>query len=199
MDRQLAAAAVLVNGGIHANTMQFDQATLNAITAIQPQTVAAKIPPGLPPELERRVLLVQSELVSRRAAFQAVLPDGTTDKTHVMSCLANGATAAARFASDLAAAQSLAAQTAPVAVPPPNSRTAADLAITLRYIDGVNTCCDSCGGVLLTQLPRISWVPTQGWDGTMTFGAPSSAATPGLAFRAHYVPATGWSVELRAG
>ena len=119
MDRQLAAAAVLVNGGIHTSTMQFDQATLDAITAIQPRTLAAKIPPGLPPELERRILLVQSELVSRRAAFNEVLR-GTAGNAYVVRCLANGAPAAARFASDLAAGRSLAAQTPPVAAQPQN-------------------------------------------------------------------------------
>ncbi len=172
MDRQLAAAAVLVNGGIHAGTMQFDQATLAAITAIQPRTLGAKIPPGLPPELERRVLLMDSELVSRRAAFNEVLR-GTAGSAYVVRCLANGAPAAARFASDLAAARSLATQTPPVAAQPHDSRAAADLAITLQYIEGVNTCCGSCGGVLLTQLPRISWAPTQGWDGTITVAVPS--------------------------
>jgi hypothetical protein len=198
MDRQLAVTAVLINGGIRANTMKFDQATLNAIAAIQPAMLGAKIPAGLPPELERRVLLVQSELVSRRAAFNYVTREAT-DHPFVVRCLAQGAPAAARFTGDLAAARSLAAETQPITIAAPNSRAAADLAVTLQYIKGANTCCGSCGGVILTQLPRISWASTQGRDGTITVTLPSTTLTDAIPFTAHYLPGTGWSIQLQAG
>lgn len=198
MDRQLAAAAVMINGGIHANTMNFDQATLDAIAAIKPATLAATIPAGLPPELERRILLVQSELVSRRAAFNYVTR-AETDHPYVVRCLAQGAPSAARFARDLAAARSLAAGTPQITVAAPNSRPAAELAVALQYINGANTCCGSCGGVILTELPRISWAPTRRQDGTITVTLPSTTGTETIPFTAHYVPGTGWSVQLRAG
>ena len=198
MDRQLTAAAALINGGIHGNTMNFDQATVDALAAIEPATLAAKIPAGLPPELERRVLLVQSELVSRRAAFNNVTR-AETDHPYVLRCLSQGAPAAARFAGDLAAARSLAARTPPITNAAPNSRSAADLAVALQYIKSANTCCGSCGGVILTQLPRISWATTHGRDGTITVTVPSTTLSETIPFTAHFVPGSGWSIQLQAG
>jgi hypothetical protein len=198
MDRQLTAAAVLINGGIHPNTMNFDQATLDAIAAIRPGTLAANFPAGLSPELERRVLLVQSEIVSRRTAFNLVTR-AETDHPCVLGCLAQGAPAAARLAGDLAAARSLAAGTPPITIAAPNLRAAAELAVALRYIESANTCSGSCGGGILTQLPRISWAPMHGQHGTITVAVPSTTLTDTILFTAHYVPGTGWSIQLQAG
>jgi hypothetical protein len=203
LSQQLAAAAVLINSGIHANTMSFDQTTLDAITAIDPSSAAKQIPAGIPPDLLRAVLRVQSELVSRRAAFNTVTSH-PTDRPYVLSCLANGAPAAARFAGDLAAARSLAARTPPIAVAGPTSRPAADLAIYLQYFEGVNMCCGSCGGVIATELPVISWVPPtgrtwappHGWNGTLK-ATPTSTET--LPFSAQYLSGKGWSVQFAAG
>jgi hypothetical protein len=194
----LAAAARKINGGVAPDRLSFDQATVDAVAAADPTPAAALIPAGLPPELLRAVLVVQSELVSRFAAMRFVYvgtyPTHQPEADQALECLANGAHPAARFATDLATAHSKAAALPPVTPVPPDSRAAAELAIRLADIGLRNHGCMNCGGFVVTEPAPIVWSPQPSflgdrpWDGTIG----------GVRFRATYTAGSGWNVELNA-
>jgi hypothetical protein len=197
IDQKLHAAALLINGGIGMTSVQFNQATVDAVAAADPAPSAAAIPAGMTPDLLRAVILVQSDLASRWYAFDPVLrgPEGppAQERTRVLTCLANGARAAGRFDADLAAARALAAVSAPVRIARPASHAAAEVAIRLAFVDEANAGCDSCGGSVAAEPPAIVWRqianPYSGhWDGT----------AGRIPFRASYRPGRGWKVELNA-
>lgn len=201
-DAQLRHAAALVNEGIGASSMSFSPATLAAVKALDPAPVARAIPAGLPPELLRRVVLAYSDLESRTASLRGILQSGyasgrlpisSQDGSYIQRCLGNGAPAAARFAADLAAVRSLAEATPPVTVAAPDSRAAAEVAVQITFINVGNSGCDSCGGGVLTTLPRIVWQRQYEPEGRYSDGTVN-----GLRFNASYHPGTGWQVQLWA-
>ncbi|HUY21129.1 MAG TPA: hypothetical protein VMV22_02190 [Acidimicrobiales bacterium] len=204
LDRAVAAAADLVNGGIGTTVLHADRATVAAVEALDPATVAATIPVGLSPALLRAVLLVDSDLVSRTASLhgftrvftgdQDTFPvpqpgQPETEMTMALACLRNGATAAARFSTDLAAVRALASAAPPVVTAAPASRSAEELAALLDYVGLANTGCASCGGTRLTELPAIRWETGPG---------AVVGSIGGIAFEARYTAATGWTVLLHA-
>lgn len=210
VDARIKSAAALVNGGIRPGEIIVDQATIDAVKAIDEKEAAMAIPAGLPPDLLLKVLVVQSDLDSRSAALNAVdrvdpgieVTPGTYPNTgqngrYVLPCLKNGTQAAAQFASDVAAAHAVATSTSSIEVAAPGSRAAGELAIRLTNIQEMNYGCMSCGGQRLSTLAPITWHQTPGpslnppgppWDGNLG----------GLLFHATYTPGKGWSVELNA-
>ena len=193
VDARLAKAAAEVNRGITATTVAVGQAARDAIVAADPAPARDAIPAGLPPDLERAVLVVYSDLVSRRSAFNGVLRD---DTTIAIDCLRNGARAAARFPADLAAARVKAAGLAPVGPVAPDSRAAEVLAVRFAWISGANNGCASCGGMVITELPAVTVYPgpvtPPGWDRSF------DGEVARVYFTAGFVPGSGWSVQINA-
>jgi hypothetical protein len=211
-DAQLRAAARLINAGIGSTAIILTHQTKAAVDAIDPAVLARTIPAGLDPAVELAVLLVYSELDSRRQAMNRVsewaLTPGTTvlPKTQfgggidLLGCLANGAPAAARFSADLAKARVLATQTTPAPPTSPQSRTAADLAVRIALAHGANRGCASCGGQIVTTLEPVAWQPVTvagiHWDGVI--GATSNQPNSGIRFQARYSSGKGWQIQLNA-
>lgn len=195
--RKLAAAAIKINGGISTSHLSFDQATVDAVTAADPTPAGALIPPGLDPVLLRAVLLIQNALVSRHSAMRRIrvgtFPTNEYEAQDALLCLGNGATPAAKFPADLAAAKALAASAPPLTPVASDSRAAAELAIRLDDIGLRNQGCDTCGGAVFTDLLPIVWaqqpsaIGERPWDGTIG----------DIPFRATH-GAEGWHIELNA-
>jgi len=72
VNARLKAAAVAVNRVINGDKIVLDQSAQDAITSADPTEAKDAIPAGLPPTLERPVLVVYNDLVSRRSAFNGV-------------------------------------------------------------------------------------------------------------------------------
>jgi hypothetical protein len=206
-DRQLRAAAVLVNRDIGSQHIIVDPATVAAIKAVDTQAVVQAIPGGLPPALLRSTLQVYAGLSSRRAAFNRVVsaapqsPLPRTEANDLIACLGNGAPAA-RFGSDLAAVRRLAGSSAPVKVAPVRSRLTAEVAIRAAYLHGWNNAADGCGGYVPRPivLYPIQWkriVLNDGGSGSVWDGAIAVPTSP-LPFIARYRGGHGWAVTLAA-
>jgi hypothetical protein len=199
-DARLKYAAALVDSGIGSTAMSFPPATLAALDQLDTTAAARAIPGGMPAGLLRRVLLVYSDLESRTCAFNGILrqphnavPVNSEEGREILGCLRNGTPAATRFGADLAAAQSLARSTEPLAVAAPDSRAAAEVAIRVAAINGMNWGCDSCGGYVSTSLWPISWQPA--YD---PVSGRSDGTINGIRFRVDYQAGRGWQVVLWA-
>jgi hypothetical protein len=201
-DSRLHHAAALVNGDIGATSMQFTPATLAAVRALDNASVARTVPAGLPAGLLRGVLVVYGDLASRTAAFGGVevygssgreLPIGGPDANAVLRGLGNGAAAAARFTSDLAAARTLAQQTPLVTIAAPDSRAAAELALRLHSIDLRNDCSETFGGWAPTDLETIIWQ-----SGTGQHSGHYAGTIGGIRFQATYAARYGWQIIIYA-
>ena len=103
------------------------------------------IPAGFSPDLERAVLAVYADLDSRIASLRGGADWAVDDPQYALECLDFGAQSFARFPSDLAIAQSLAAQEPPPAAAA-DSVAAGVLAVRLDWIHGLNWGCAGCGG-----------------------------------------------------
>lgn len=202
LDQQLKTAAAAIN----ANGPPWKRITAEVAGTVQaadPGPASRAIPAGLPHDLQQSVILVLSDLTSRRLAMQSftavgpVFSDGT-DVAHrtteqLLDELANGHAAAARFDGDLAAARARAADTAPIAAVPSRSRLTAEVLVLVKYVHLVNAGCDARGGVVLPTLPEVVWrsVPH----------LPEAEGTVGphrLAFNADLRPNGTWDVYLLA-
>lgn len=201
-DGQLRHAAALVNGDIGATSMRFTPATLAAIRGLGNAPATRAIPAGLPTELLREVLVVYGDLASRTGAFGGVrvygssgreLPTGGQDAKEVLRGLHNGAPAAARFNADLAAVHTLAQQTPPVNIAPPDSRAAAELALRLDSINKRNSCSDDFGGWAPSTLEPVIWQPSTDQHFSHYAGTIS-----GIRFQADYTAGHGWEIIIYA-
>jgi hypothetical protein len=212
LDSRLKAAAVAVNATIGTTQVVRSQAALDAIAVADPSPAARLIPAGLTSDVMLPVLTVQSDLDSRFYAFRGysqafyaggpnaiprTTPPSTsmTSSDYLLLCLGSGSQAAASFSADLAAAKKAAAHAPPATAVDPSSHTAADLAIWLHVISGMNAGCENCGGARFTTLEPITWhyvAPlTPGgnpWDGDVK----------GLLFTAHYSASQGWTIQTNA-
>jgi hypothetical protein len=184
-----AAAAINAAGPPWA-TISADVA--DAVGAADPDTVAATIPAGLPPDLLQSVILVYSDLVSRRAAMQSFAFAGPSvvDEAGLRAELSNGHEAATRFDTDLAAARALAAAAPPVTVAPPDSREAAEALLLVNYVGSRNSGCDGRGGAIVTELPVVTWDSDTGG----TLGTPPDT----VGFQATVGPDGSYDVEILA-
>jgi hypothetical protein len=206
--RLLQTAANKVNGDIRAGSLAVSPATAAAVAAADPTSIGATIPAGVPEGLLQQVMLVQSDLMSRWASlhgYARLAPSGSTttiprsDPSAQMAlrCLANGGAAATSFSGNLAAARSAAATSPPVTVAAPDSRDAANVAILLQELSGLNLGCASCGGERYTTLPTITWYPARVPAGA-THPGPVDGTVNNTEFMADYVPGTGWQILLYA-
>lgn len=202
VDSRIQAAALAINGGVHADQIVFTSATERAIEAADPATVAAAIPPGLPPALLHPILVVYNDLVSRRAAFREVsagsLTPDSVNYQRIKTCLANGAPAAARYAADVTSARSAAAALPAFTTAAPASRAAGELTILEQYVVGLNYAGAGCGGAVFKDEPAITWftppTPFPWGPGILADGRLGDY----LYFSAKYVPGTGWRVTMFA-
>lgn len=189
MDGQLQAAAGLINGSGPQWTAVTDEVAA-AVEAADLTPVAEAIPPGLPDDLLGPVVLAYSDLASRRAAMTSFASAGPVgpEGSDLLAELGNGHAAAERFDADLAAVRSRAAASPPVAVAGPTTRAAAELLLLVQYVDEANMGCDSRGGVVVTELPPITW---SGDDG-------GTIGSPPIRFQAALGASGGWTVQLIA-
>ena len=200
VDARLRVAADRINAAITPDQIRLDPATVAAVTAADRNQAAAAIPPGLPSALLQRVITVQSDLVSRRAAMaQFGTVAGTWLRTDSwtsdwISWLGHGSTAARRFPADLAAVRDLARTLPPVSVAAPTSVAAAELGARVAIIRMLNTCSDTYGGIVVTDLQPISWQrrPTSTASGHGVYGA----APTRLPFDATYRTGSGWAIDI---
>lgn len=177
LDRQLHTAATAING-TGPPWRQIGPEVTKVVRAADLAPVATAIPAGLPSDLLSSVVLVYSDLASRRFAmadFSAVTtirPDVTPNNDDLVQHLRNGHAAAVRFADDLAAARALADATPAVATAPGDSRQAAEVRLYTLLVEEANGGCDSRGGHLFTELPAIVWDgPGGGTIGAVHFTA----------------------------
>lgn len=207
IDQKLRAAATAIDAGIAADRLTLTVAARDAIAAADPTAAPRAIPAGLDPGLLLKVLMVQSDLVSRFYALHGyempftpatqtvTIPRTDANAGYALDCLGNGTEAAGAFRADLAAARTAAAATPPVTAASADSRAAADLAIWLADLNLRNSGCASCGGQRVTGLGLITWheigpkFPSDlDWNGDIA----------GVPFFARFVPGQGWLVTLEA-
>lgn len=172
LDQQLQAAAAAINAtGPPWERISDDVASKVRAADLGP--VSHAIPAGLPHDLQQSVILVLSDLTSRRMAMESfasvgpVLPEDS-DVAHLTTAqllveLQDGHAAAVRFDGDLASARALAAATAPITPVPARSRLTAEVLILVEYVRVANAGCDARGGAVFTALPEVTWrsVPDQ--------------------------------------
>ena len=168
--------------------MHFRPSTVAALKTADPSAIAKTIPAGLPPALERAVLVVFSELDSRYMSMSAwgTGTESSADLT-LQHCFVHGAPAAARFATDLASAHAIASTMLPVTPAAPDSRTAAELQLQLDVIYENNAGCAATGGFIVSQLAPVVWrvIPTG--------MGPADGTVAGMQFQASYDAASGWT------
>jgi hypothetical protein len=199
-DQALRAASARINAAMTTTEVTYDQRTSDLLESAAPERIAATLPPGMPDTLQKAALLVYSDLVSRWAAMSGSCDHGvgTFPRADFEGCFAQGASAADRFAGDLAALTALAAKTPEFTVVAPDSRPAEELAVRVRYISLGNLGCASKGGYVATDAIPIRWQtnPDQAggpdWQGTV--GPPGA----GIPFRGTFDPAFGWQIDLLA-
>ena len=174
VDVQLRHAAELINGAGPPWTSPLPVAVVSSVQEADIHPAAGTIPAGLPNELLRRTILVYSDLASRRYAMRWFGDEGfpytESDpkmQSDLMAALANGAPAAARFASDLDGLISAARDSPPITPGAPSSRQAADLLLLIQWAEGMNAGCASTGGAVITALPDIVWNPHDDVSGTI--------------------------------
>lgn len=191
LDRQLKAAAVAINS-VGPPWVSVSSDVARTVKAADLEPVAGAVPAGLPPALLRSVILVFSDLTSRRAALSSFAYAGPTDPSaNLLRELRNGHAAAARFDNDLAAARALAAATPPIKAVPRQSRATAEALLLVRYVRLANQGCAGRGGVVVTQLPVIAW--------GRVAGAPDAEGTiGGIAFDAELTTNATWRINLYA-
>lgn len=202
VDARLRAAGKRIDGAITPEAIRLDPATVAAVVAADSKQAARAIPAGLPPDLLQRVITVQSDLISRRAAMaQFGTVAGTWPRTQAwtsewITWLGHGSVAARRFPSDLAAVRDLARVTPPVSVAAPTSVAAAEVAARVAIIQMMNNCSDTYGGIVVTDLQPIVWQrrPSAAAPGHGVYGAPPTRQV----FDATYRTGSGWSIAINA-
>lgn len=198
LDGQLQEAATAINAAGPPWTNASPEVA-DLVTAADLEPVARAIPAGLPPDLLQSVILVYSELSSRRnamASFEITPPSyplrsGEILEQVLLNQLGNGHAAAARFDADLAATRSLAAATPPIDAVPADSRLVAEVLLLEQFVHKANAGGNVRGGAIFTELPAIVWAPPS-WnpDADGTIG--------GIDFTADFGPDGTWHVEIIA-
>ena len=194
-DARIRATARVVSRGVGPTTVHFSRSDRDAVEAARPERTARAVPAGLDPELQRAVLVVYNDLVTRAATFVPVweLSYGPVPRTDVrvrrfLDSLRLGSSVARAFPADLAAARALAAARPAVAAVRPDSRAAAEVAVRVELIELANLGCGSSGTPVRQQLAPIRWAT----------GAATAGSVGGIRFTARHAAARGWTVELNA-
>jgi len=198
-DRDLAEAAQRINAAATADTITYDQRTVELLDSVSIKTLGDSLPAGMPDELEGAGLLVYSDLVSRWAAMSSgpcphdvgTRPRSDYDDNH---CFVEGARAAARTDGDLADLTLVAGRTPTFTVAAPDSHTAEALAARIMTITLRNLGCASTGGAIATEPIPVVWQPSPGYDGAHDW----EGTVDGIQFFGTYDPATGWQIRVNA-
>jgi len=197
-DQNLKAAAEVVNGAIRDGTITIDRATIEAIDRGSPFAVAATIPTGLDPTVERAVLLVYSDVVSRYGAMRGgdCVEVGTRPLADLNAdCFVRGHEPSNRMPGDVAAARAAAADAPGTVTLDPAARESAELPLRIEYINKANMGCGTMGGYLATEAIPVVWVTE---DSGSPDVPPTDGRVGGIAFTARYDADSGWAVDLRA-
>ncbi|MGS0686424.1 hypothetical protein ACVBEQ_14955 [Nakamurella sp. GG22] len=196
-DAALTAAAAAVNDSYAGDTVTFTRATVDLVDQARPSAVAAAIPAGLDRDVQRAVLLVYSDLESRFAALhgESCVQVGTFTRADLdPHCFAEGHAAAVAMPADVAAAHAAASSAAPFTDAGAHSREAAEVALSVGYVDGNNEGCGSHGGFRATDPIDIAW----NGDPSAVNGADSGdGVTNGVQFTASWT-GEAWSVRYLA-
>lgn len=199
LDAQLHDAATAINGTGPPWTA-VTEPVARKVRAADLVPVGRAIPAGMPRELVRSVVLVYSDLVSRRYAMAdfahalRVDPHVTPTSDDLLRNLHNGHAAAARFESDLAAARSLAATIPAFPARPADSRQAAEVAVVVQFVGLANGGCDSRGGHVFTTPPSIVWQRAPFYPG----GPMADGTVAGIRFQADHQSDGTWRVNINA-
>ena len=197
-DRDLAEAAQRINAAATADTITYDQRTVELLD-IDLGALGAALPAGMPDPLQQAGLLVYSDIVSRWGSLaggdcpSSVGTRARSDYTDNL-CFVHGAPAAARFDGDLAALASTADATPALVVPAPDSRPAEALAARIQSIRLRNLGCANTGGFVATEPIVVTWDPSPGmenfpdWEGRVD----------GIPFYGVYDAGTGWKISIAA-
>jgi hypothetical protein len=197
LDQQLKTAAAAIN----ATGPPWEKITPDVARKVQAADlgpVSRAIPAGMPHDLQQAVILVLSDLTSRRMAMESftavgpVLPDDMdTDQTNakLLADLQNGHAAAVRFDADLAAARALATASAPIAQVPKQSRLTAEVLVLAEYVRVANAGCNARGGAVFPTLPRVVWR-------SVGYQPDAEGTVDGIAFNADLRPNGTWKVYL---
>jgi hypothetical protein len=156
LDRLIGDTAAWFNDTWDSEAGTIDPGVSGAILALDAGDVARRIPPGLPPEVERAALAVYADLDSRIAALDgAIRYPGDTEMAII--CLEYGGESFERFGSDWITLREMADRApAPTALPP-DSPEAGILAVRIETIRSMNWGCDSCGGVAYDTPIEVDW------------------------------------------
>jgi hypothetical protein len=197
-DAALTAAANAVNSSYHGAVVTFEPSTVDLVAAARPSAVAAAIPAGLDPALERALLLVYSDLDSRYAALhgESCVMVGTFPVKQIdPHCFVAGHAAAVRTDGDLATVEALADTSPAPPKLPVGSPATAEPAVRAGYIEGNNEGCGSHGGFLATDPIEVHWAasPTEAGPGDSLEGDAG-----GVHFTATFAGAAGWTVHFLA-
>lgn len=209
LHQQLQTAAAAIN----ATGPPWEEITADVADTVRAADLGAvsrTIPAGLPHDLQESVVLVLSDLTSRRMAMESftvvapILPDDSNaahqTNAQLLDELQNGHAAAVRFDDDLAAARALAASSAPIAPVPTQSRLTAEVLILVEYVRVANAGCDVRGGAVFTTLPEVTWhsVPhLPEAEGTVDVTQPEAGGSVvRTEFNAELLPDATWDVYL---
>ncbi len=196
-DAALGAAAIAVNDSYAGDTVTFTRATVDLVGQARPSAVAAAIPAGLDPDVERATLLVYSDLESRFAALhgESCVQVGTFTRAELdPHCFTEGHAAAVAMQADIAAARAAASSAAPFVNAGPHSREAAEVALRVGYVDGNNEGCESHGGFRATDPIDIVW---NGDPSAVNGAASGDGIANGVRFTASWT-GEAWSVRYLA-
>jgi hypothetical protein len=199
LDAQLRAAATAINAGGPPWT-GVSQEMADAVQAAALEPVAETIPPGLPDDLLQSVILVYSDLSSRRHAIESFssAPDLPHQPIDLLAEVANGHAAAARFDDDVAALRSRAESTPPVTIGRSDSREAAETLLLVRFVELANGGCDSRGGSVFPELPSLDWISSAAPDAP-DIGVPDwDGHVGGIEFSADLGPDGTWEITIWA-
>jgi hypothetical protein len=199
LDAQLQEAATAINGGGPPWT-GVTQQMADAVQAADIGPVATAVPAGLPHDLLQKVVLVYSDLSSRRRAMESFssAPDFPYRPIDPLAELANGHAAAVRFDDDLAALRTLAESTPPVTIAAHDSQEAAEALLYLRYVDLANGGCDSRGGAVVTDLPDLDWIHSEVPDATPEGKSEFDGHIGGIQFTADLDTNGSWRIVIQA-
>jgi hypothetical protein len=167
MDTLLRTAAAKINTA-GPPWYVLSEEVASSVRAANLEDVSVIIPGGMPTALRRSVMLVYSELASRRAAmnnfdiahgFESPPPSVESNRSTeaLLSQLKHGHEAASRFSTDVAAARDLASSTASFATAALGSRADMEVHLLTNYVFKANFGCASTGGAILEELPVIVW------------------------------------------
>ncbi|GAA3592130.1 hypothetical protein GCM10022235_74230 [Kribbella ginsengisoli] len=190
LDRQLKEAAAAINASGPPWTAA-NPGVAQKVRAAKLAPVAGAIPAGMSHDLLQSVVLVLSDLTSRRYAMGSFEFQPPDPYANLLRELRNGHPAAARYADDVAAARALARSTAPLAPVPGSSRRTAEVLLLVRYVTLANGGCGSRGGTVLTRLPEVVWGP-------VTRNPEADGTVGGVAFSADLDSDGRWQVNLFA-